>query len=143
MGDCISRSAMVACLALVGCGGPTKQDDAPGLSALRSWSALTTAGGTTRTKKLGEDCSEQGAAGCLDNLCIHLLPMPDVGHICSRPCLTAADCPDAWNCNSTSIQVQPFCVPSAEWTPRPVKPRRGAHTLHQVLDALKLDGGVR
>jgi hypothetical protein len=63
-------------------------------------------------RRFGEDCSEYGSAECLSGFCIHTLPDPKRGFVCSEECGPTHECPNAWRCMRLHPQARnQLCIP--------------------------------
>jgi hypothetical protein len=78
-------------VAAFGCGSQT--EERPVLSEQRF-----VASGTALKTDLGGDCAKGGTAECLSGICLHTLPGPHEGWVCSSRCSSSTQCPPAWAC---------------------------------------------
>lgn len=79
------------------------------------------------SKGLGESCLTGGTSECRTGLCLHYLPGPSEGWVCSASCQSEAQCPVAWSCLSIfPSDGARFCIPPKTWVPAAALPRAGA-----------------
>ncbi|GMU61889.1 MAG: hypothetical protein AMXMBFR34_36520 [Myxococcaceae bacterium] len=102
------------------------------------------------TVELGDDCTAGGRASCRSGTCIHYGPSVATGYACARLCRGDDECPLEWACREI-LPGDPnrFCIPPADWTPRPtpVRPRGAATQQAAAPDvatpaAAGIDGGT-
>jgi hypothetical protein len=66
-------------------------------------------------RHFGENCSDHGSAECLSGFCIHTLPDPNRGFVCSEECGPMHECPSGWRCLRLHPQAtNQLCFPGKE-----------------------------
>ncbi len=66
------------------------------------------------TGQLGDDCTSNGASGCLSGICLHTQPDHKSGYFCSQRCNSAAECLPGWTCAFIHPGIQTtLCIPPA------------------------------
>lgn len=56
------------------------------------------ASGNTLKQDVGGECAAGGTAACLSGICLHTLPGPHDGWVCSSRCSSSSECPLHWSC---------------------------------------------
>lgn len=76
-------------------------------------------------RKIGEDCSQNGASICLSGTCVHYLPIYNSGFVCTRACSRDDDCPTNWRCETVGGPGTDHCLPPQDWKPSIAPTRQG------------------
>lgn len=107
--------ALFAAVALLGCGRkPEEATPAQAAPPVAFGEHRMKPFSGTASKQFGADCSEYGPAECLSGICIHTLPDPKRGYVCSEECGGAQPCAEGWRCARLHPQAtRLFCVPNS------------------------------